>query len=128
MSLQKKEVPKSKICCACKKEKDITSFYRNAMMATGYESRCKFCKQSKNRCRAENGKDKRSDNGKKRNSPQLWNVRREDWIDTFNFLEKIGYDLHTNIHEQFCSKYNLEPRPRMKEKSIQYSPEELGMI
>jgi hypothetical protein len=129
MSLLKEEQPlKSKLCCACKKEKDIKSFYVNKYMPTGYDPRCKMCKQSKIRCRVANGEGKKSSVVKKRNSPQLWNVGKQDWLDTYNFLEKIGYDLHTNIHEQFCSKHNLKPRERMWEKSIQYSPEELGMI
>lgn len=128
MSSSKKEVLELKTCCACKKEKEIKSFYRNAAMPSGWESRCKLCKKTGVKCRASKDDDGRKKNGKTRNSPQLWNVCKQDWIDTYDFLKSIGYDLHTNIHEQFCLKHNLKPRPRMKEKSKQYSPKELGMV
>lgn len=129
MTLPKKEVLKSKVCCSCKKEKEITSFYRNAAMPTGWEARCKLCKQNKLKCRKPNGTGRYSTGRPKhRDTPQLWNVRKEDWIETYEFLKTMGYDLSKNIHEQFCERYNLQPRKRMKEKSIQYSPKDLGLV
>jgi hypothetical protein len=129
MTSPEKEVLKTKVCCACRKEKDITSFYRNIMMPTGWEARCKLCKKDKVSCRAKTDRSK-SGRPKQMSSPQLWNVKKEDWIETYDFLKTIGYDLSGDktIHEQFCEKYNLKPRKRMYEKSIQYSPKDLGLV
>lgn len=127
MTTPEKQDLQFKTCCACKKEKEIKSFYRNMMMPSGWESRCKLCRQNKLKCRK--GKSKR--NAAKpalKNVPQLWNVRKRDWIETYEFLKSIGYDLSKNIHEQFCERYNLQPRKRMYEKSIQYSPKDLGLV
>lgn len=125
MTLPKKEPLKTKICCACKKEKDWNSFYRNALMPSGWESRCKVCKNTRVSCRAKKSKVIKV---QYRDAPHLHYVKKEDWIDTYDFLKLIGYDLTKNIHEQFCIKYNLEPKERTKEKSIQYSPKDLGLV
>lgn len=128
MSQEKKEVLKTKICCACKKEKEIKSFYKNKMMPLGYESRCKVCKQNKLKCNGRGEYGKKAGRPQLKNTPQLWNVRKEDWIETYEFLKSIGYDLNKNIHEQFCERYDLKPRKRMYEKSIQYTPKDLGLV
>ena len=128
MTSPEKQVLKTKICCACKKEKELKSFYVNAYMKDGYEARCKICKKSKILCR----KKEYVKRGRPqlKNQPQLWNVRKKDWIETYEFLKKIGYDLSSNktIHEQFCEKHNIKPRKRMYEKSLQYSPKDLGLV
>ena len=126
MTSPEKEVLKTKVCCACRKEKDITSFYRNIMMPTGWEARCKLCKKDKVSCRAKTDRSK-SGRPKQMSSPQLWNVKKEDWIETYNFLKSIGYDITQNIHEQFCLKHNLKKKKRTYEKSIQYTPKDLGL-
>jgi len=128
-----KQVLKSKICCSCGFEKHITSFYKNAYVPTGYEARCKTCKNNKQRCRAEKNYDrsKNLSSGRPRqDAPQLWNVRKQDWVETFMFLKSIGYNLSGDktIHEQFCDKHNIEPKKRTYEKSIQYTPQDLGLI
>lgn len=131
MSLPKKEVLKSKICCSCNELKEIQSFYKNKHVPTGYESRCKVCKIEKKRCRAEKSynRSKNLSSGRPRqDAPQLWNVRKKDWIEAYEFLKSMGYDLTKNIHLQFCEKHNLKPRKRMYEKSIQYTPKDLGLI
>lgn len=127
MSSSEKQVPKKKFCCACSKEKEVKCFYVNRYSKDGYESRCKVCKKTKILCKKKL-LSKRIPQYK--NAPQLWNVSRQDWIDTYNFLEKIGYNLSSEktIHEQFCENHNLPTRKRMYEKSIQYTPQELGMI
>ena len=131
MTPPEEQVLKSKICCACNKEKEITSFYKNAMMPSGWEARCKTCRYEGCKCRKTKSyeRSKNLTSGRpKSNAPQLWNVRKKDWIETFEFLKSMGYDLSKNIHEQFCERHNLKPRKRMKEKSIQYTPQDLGLI
>lgn len=114
-----------KICCACGIEKSIKSFYANRALRAGYEGRCKNCFTTRKRCR----KRKEEIERKKRELyPSISTTTKEDWIETYEFLQKIGYDLSEDIHLQLCEKYGLKPRKRMREKTIQYSPSDLGMI
>ena len=127
MTSPEKQVLKSKICCSCKKEKELKAFYKNGYVSSGYDGRCKLCRKKNLKCRG-NKERVKVGRPKLQNAPQLWNVRKEDWIETFEFLKSMGYDLSKNIHEQFCVRHNLEPRKRMYEKSIQYTPQDLGLI
>jgi hypothetical protein len=123
-----------KQCCACLKEKTIDYFWKNKQIKSGYDNKCKVCKNSGKFCvvRRKKPKDKKNSVGRpaRNNAPQLFNVKKSDWVETFLFLKEIGYDLSSDksIHEQFCEKYNLKPRKRMYEKSIQYNPKDLGLF
>ena len=130
MTSPEKQVLKTKICCSCKEEKRPKDFYVNNHNKDGLSYRCKECFQSGKIC-VRNATPRVKYNRKGRPTtdfPQLYNVKEQDWIETYKFLEKIGYDLTKNSHLQFCEKHNLKPRKRLKEKSIIYSPEDLGLI
>lgn len=128
MTPSEKQVKETKICCSCKRAKQLKDFYRNSGSSSGYEGRCKICKKQKLRCYSSENKNK-AGRPQLKNMPQLWNVRKKDWIDTFNFLKSLGYELsgQKTIHQQFCEKHNLQPRKRMYEKSIKYTPKDLGL-
>lgn len=114
------------LCCACNKEKPMSEFYRNIALKSGYMSKCKKCKITGISCRKKKEKKiiKRKSEGL-----FMFNTTKEDWIEMFQFLQKIGYSLETPIHEQFCLKYNLTPRKLPKrDKTIKYTPKELGLI
>lgn len=126
-TLLEKKVLKSKICCSCLKRKELeTGFHKNSAMKDGRYNRCKICVNLGLNCRPKpsNKKIKRF---KKNDGPYLLNIRDTDWIEMYDFLKQIGYDLNGSIHEQFCSKYNLTPKERTKEKSIQFTAQELGL-
>jgi hypothetical protein len=124
MTLSEKQPLKTKKCCACNIEKSITSFYKNNSYPDCYDSKCKHCKKFKKSCARKARKKMETD----KYGPKLWNVKKKDWIETYEFLLKIGYSLEKDIHEQFCEKHNLIPRKRGYEKTIKYSPQDLGMI
>lgn len=129
MSLPEKQVLKTKICSACGLKKSLTSFYKKGKLSEEYEARCKICRY--NRVKQLKGIESILERGRpKQDAPQLWNVRRSDWIETFEFLKKIGYNLSGDktIHEQFCEKYGLNPKKRTYEKSIQYTTKDLGLV
>lgn len=113
----------TKICCACKKTKELKSFYRNKLFKSGYDNKCKICKFEKKYCR-----QKQSKKLQKSSSLRLSNITEKDWIDMYNFLTSLGYDISGDIHLQFCEKHSLKPRNRMKEKSTTFSPKDLGLI
>jgi hypothetical protein len=117
----------TKICGACCKKLSIKWFYKNKSGKDGYDARCKICKKL-------GKKIYRGEKKQKANRAyahlSLFNPKKEDWIETFMFLKSIGYNLSSDktIHEQFCEKYNLRPKKRTYEKSIQFSPKELGLV
>lgn len=128
MSLPEKKVLKSKICCSCSREKDIKNFPKNAVKPDGFENRCRQCKFSNKKCKRGPKKNKPLVLPSDLRAPMLFNVDKQDWIDMYQFLKNIGYSLDRNIHEQFCEKHNLKTRKRMHEKSLQYSPQDLGLV
>ena len=130
MSSQEKEVLKTKICCSCLKQKTIENFWKNTQIKGGRDNKCKMCKVQGKFCVKKELKRPNAGRPKKSNAPQLFNVKKEDWVETFIFLKKIGYDLsgHRTIHEQFCEKHHITPKNRTYEKSIQYTPKDLGLV
>lgn len=131
MTSSEKEVLKTKTCCSCNKNKDIKDFYRNKLVKDGRMGKCKLCMSQGLSCRSQyKVKHERSGRPRKIDGPVMYNVAKEDWIEMYEFLSRIGYKLSGDktIHEQFCERYNLRPRKRMYEKSIQYTPKDLGMI
>jgi hypothetical protein len=117
----------TKLCGACNKVLKIKWFYTCKSCKDGYYARCKTCK--KDGIKVYKGVKKPKPTGKYSNL-SLFCTKEEDWVDTFIFLKSIGYDLSETktIHEQFCEKYNLTPKKRTQEKSIQFSPKDLGLI
>jgi hypothetical protein len=128
MTPQEKQVLEKKICCACKKDKEIKNFHRNKIRPDGYENKCKTCKLNGGKCRRGRTTIKTIYKASDRRGMILVNVSKEDWVLTYKFLEMLGYSLNRNIHEQFCERHSLNTRKRMKEKSAYYSPKDLDMI
>lgn len=123
--MEEKEVIESKICCACQKLKKIKDYYVNRALKSGYDNKCKMCRLHGRLCRK---KDTPKRPKPKKREINLTNVTKEDWVETYLFLEKIGYDITNDLHHQFCERHGLKPRKRMKEKTLYFSPKDLGMI
>ena len=124
----KKQVLKTKICCSCLKTKELEKgFYKNSSMKDGRFNRCKICVNLGFNCRPKPS-NKKINGGVRRAGLYLGSMSKDDWIETYHFLKMIGYDLNVCIHDQFCSKYNLEPKKRTKEKSILFTASDLGLI
>lgn len=124
-----KDALKQKMCKACNMIKDIKSFHKNNLFRDGYDARCKLCKQEGKTCTKKHigeslqKKLRDADNGLK-----LSSVRKEDWLETYNLLSEMGYDLTQNISEQFCLKYGLKYKERRDAKGLYKSPKDLGII
>ena len=125
MTPNEKELVETRICCSCKKEKPIKSFYKST--AKSIADRCKLCNQQNKKCIDVIEKPVKKGRGNS-DGPALFNVSKRDWEKTFLFLKQIGYDLNKDLHLQFCEKYNLEPKKRTYEASVIYSPKDLGLV
>lgn len=106
-----------KKCCACGETKELKLFYVNNVLRDGHSARCKKCMRNKTLCRqgrpigsVKKVKETKT-NGIKDSFVEirLVNTRKEDYVETYKFLKRIGYKLDESIHEQFCEKHNLEP-------------------
>jgi len=106
-----------KTCKACNKPKAHSSFYKNGR--GGILARCKHC-ISEGRYIALRAKEPLNFTSHIR----LSNVVKKNYIETYELLEKMGYDLKQDIHIQFCKKHNLEPNNPKKEFINHISVEE----
>ena len=117
----------SKVCGACNKLLKIKWFYTCKTCRDGYYARCKTCKKDGIKIYKGVKKPKSTRNY---SHLSLFAPTKEDWVDTYMFLKGIGYEIREDktIHEQFCEKYNLKPKKRTPEKSVQFSAKDLGLI
>lgn len=107
----------SKLCRACNQIKVVRSFNRvNGVL----QPRCKQCKMEGNLI------NKRTKDYVSRTKTYFKLVKptKDDYIETYQLLEKMGYDLKKDIHTQFCEKHNLTPRNPKKQHTSYISPEE----
>jgi hypothetical protein len=120
---------KEKMCKACMNVKDMKSFHKNNLFKDGYDSRCKLCKQMGKTITVKGGKSeyKRRISGSDEEI-RLSSVHTEDWLETYDLLKLMGYDLTKNIAEQFCSKYNLPYKEKNDRKGLYKTPKDLGLI
>jgi hypothetical protein len=124
-----------KTCCACKETKELKLFYVNNVMKDGYYARCKKCMRLGKLCRQGrpfgSTKPVKETTGTNRKSGweeiRLVNPRKEDYIDTYEFLKRIGYKMDESIHQQFCDKHDLKPK-KSKPFKNHFSPKDCGMI
>ena len=112
-----------KICRACEKEKKITSYSR-----TPSGNRAGVC----NLCRSLGITIKNKKPSQKepiKNTPlQLGNPSQKDYEFLYKSLEKMGYNLSQDIHEQFCMKYGLTPNSPKQTFKNHYTQKDLGLI
>lgn len=123
-----------KKCCACQQTKEYKLFYVNNHMKDGYYSRCKKCMSYGKLCRQGrplgSTKPIKETDGKVRKNGweeiRLINPTKKDYIETYEFLKRIGYKLDESIHQQFCDKHDLKPK-KAKVKKNYFSPDDCDM-
>lgn len=128
--MEEKKGIKTKICCACKLEKSIKSFTVNNAKPDGYSGKCKICVSLKKPCKT-GPRTIEKDLAKDISVEFIGSMTRidkEDWVNTYKFLEMMGYDIRQNIHEQFCEKHSLPTKKRGFVRNKEYSPKDLGLI
>jgi len=107
-------------CTYCGQEKELELFSKNNFTKDGYLAICKLCFNERAKTYRKKGEKKPAS---KTSGLKLGNTTKKDWCLMFAALEKMGYDLTRDIHQQFCEKHNLPPRKRKpSEKLITYIP------
>jgi hypothetical protein len=104
-----------KKCTACFQVKPLTSFYKRNHLKDGYDPRCKICVRNKTYNPSFISRFETYDP-----DPAFDEIFRlrctkvEDYVDTYKFFERIGYDLQSpkTIHQQFCERHNLNEHIR----------------
>lgn len=112
-----------KICRACNVLKKLKSF---PILKSGNRAGvCSICKSTGKKIPKENKSPK---NKLKNIELQLGFIRITDYVETYKNLEKMGYSLNEDIHEQFCRKYGLTPHSPKKRFLNHYSQRDCGLI
>jgi hypothetical protein len=109
-----------KKCVACLKEKELKSFGKNKNAKDNLQYRCKVCMANgilkpKKEIKFLPGDDIML---------KLNCISKDDYIDSFLLLEKMGYNPKINIHEQFCMKHGLKPKDKYYHKDKNYYSQE----
>ena len=113
----------TKECRACNEIKSIIEFNK-AYGTDGLSSRCKICIRNKKLI----PKELKEQPGRKELVMELYATSKKDYIQTYKFLESIGYSLSGDIHLQFCEKHNLTPRTPKKKFLNHYTQKDLGLV
>lgn len=113
----------TKQCSACNEIKSVKKFNKTYNVE-GYASRCKLCIKNKILI----PKELRETPGRKEPVMELYATSKKDYVETYKFIESIGYSLQEDIHLQFCKKYNLTPRTPKKKFLNHYSQEDCGLV
>lgn len=117
-----------KRCTSCSQVKQLQSFYKRTHQKDGYDTRCKNCVVNKlyssNYFRA---KEKYIKDPAFDEIFRLRITKKEDYIETYKFFERIGYDLKSpkTIHQQFCERHNLNEHIRKDQFPNYHSKESL---
>jgi hypothetical protein len=53
-------------------------------------------------------------------------ITHHDWCGTYAVLQKLGYDIHSDINEQFSKKYGLPVKERPTKNTVSFSPKDCG--
>jgi hypothetical protein len=94
----------------------------------GYFAKCKICNYEKKNCRRGQtpGANQKLKSQYEIFGLKLFKTTEKDYIETYDFLKKMGYDLSESIHTQFCNRYNLTPSSP-KTFLHHHSPKDLGL-
>lgn len=110
---------KTKVCKSCGKEKKVESFTKNKNMRSGYLNTCKICFNQ----RAKQYREKK-EKVKLELDPnlRLANTKLLDWCRMWKIVEQLGYDIHGDIHQQFCERHTLPYKKKPPKNIKTYIP------
>jgi hypothetical protein len=107
-------------CKSCGRIKSIESFGKSNAYKGGRRGDCKICvntyQKEKRKLRVPESSDVMD--------LRLSATRPSDYCDTYDFLERIGYDLSKDISMQFCEKHGLRYVPRDSRSVNKTTPED----
>ena len=113
-----------RICKACGASKLLKDYIKCNSCSGGYRPRCKHCISNEIEIAYDTPIKKREYD----DNLAMHGIGKDLYIEMYQFLEKIGYDLTRPIAEQFAEKYNLTVKERCKYRKNRYNPKSLGLI
>ena len=107
-----------KKCYACGRLKSLKSFYKLQKSKDGHMARCKICTNSYNVNQRKKKKvvdelEKYSGHNLKFGIP-----KKEDYCFMYMIMDRLNYDIHSDISLQFCERYGLTYQPRQNPKDF----------
>lgn len=98
-----------KVCCKCKKEKDITEFHKNKSTKDGFAYECKECKTNW----ADRGKEYYKD-WKSNNKNKLAEYRYKYKLEKLELLKNSRKKYREKNKEEIKEKYKIQNRMRSR--------------
>lgn len=114
----------TRICKACGVEKLLTQFHRCNNCLQGTVGVCKVCKSQGRTVPKDYKVPKFNQNWSLTDDKlmRLNGVSKEDYLQMYEFLRGIGYDVDGDVHRQFLDKWN----PHVKGKKMKYKKRTLA--
>jgi hypothetical protein len=97
----------TKICAACEIEQSIDEFWGDSSLEGGHNRRCRTCVRARILIPIERRINKFTEETRKANL-------KDEYDTLYLFLERIGYDLTKDIHQQFLDRHNQKLKVPMK--------------
>jgi hypothetical protein len=116
------EPVEKKICRACGFAKRLKSF--QTLKSGNKAGVCNLCK-SQGKTIPKQSKPSRIP---KNIELQFGFIRKEDYVEMYNAMEMMGYNLSQDLHEQFCRKYGLTANSPKQTFKNHYSQKDCGLI
>lgn len=112
-----------KICNDCKELKPLEEFHNRSNSTDGKQCRCKKCANNWYKKYRELNEIPSKRKNRQFDRPVMTVTTKEDWCLMYFVLQKIGYDIYGDIHQQFLDRTGLK---KYKEKKFKrrYNPED----
>jgi methylphosphotriester-DNA--protein-cysteine methyltransferase len=120
--MEQLEPIEKKICRACNIAKKLKSF--QTLKSGNKAGVCNLCKSQGKKI----PKEHKSKPVIKNIALQLGFIRKEDYVEMYKAMEKMGYNLSKDLHEQFCKKYGLTPNKPKQKFNNYYTQKDCGLI
>jgi hypothetical protein len=98
-----------KKCRVCEKVKNVKYFYTVKNNKDGFDTKCRMCKidYAKNYKKNNPSKPPKNKNIVGSFDYKLSPLKKEDFYSMYKLLEKLGYDIKGDIHQQFIDRHNI---------------------
>ena len=110
----------NKICRTCGMLKSLEKFYGCKNCTDGRAGSCKICSiQKKTSKKIAEGKIHPFNKEFRRSETSWYSMAgstKQDYMDMWEILGQMGYDLEKDIHQQFLDKFNVYEKSPMKYK------------
>lgn len=113
------------MCNECRKVKPLEEFHNKTSDPTGKQPKCKVCNSEWFKTYRKRKNSDRRVVDRQYDEPKMTSTTKTDWCLMYYTLQKLGYNIHEDIHQQFLDKHGLTKyNERPKKNKILWKPED----